>query len=181
MASQRRRIYCVGKLDEVNVVTALLAILFLAMIAAPCVVALRSTPKSDPVDEIEAEEIGEEMPQPILVAAPYVPEPEPFYVEAAEAFEPAPRRVSLQRLAEEAEREALVAEDWARKAHWAALDAAARAAALRADAAAEAATLAGRAAERAIRAAEAEFGEHFLDEMHIPSHHPGSRRDRRAA
>ncbi len=160
--------------------TALLAILFLAMIAAPCVIALRSAPKSDEADEIFAEEMKEEAPQPALGGSTYAAAPEPAEVEEAEVFEAPPRRgtISLQRMAEEAEREARVAEEWALKAHWAALDAAARAAAFRADAAAELAALAGRAAEQAIRAAEAEFGEGFLDEVH---HHPPSRGDRRAA
>jgi len=151
------------------VITALLAILFLMMIAAPCVIALRSSPKNDG-EELEAEDISKETMTPVFVAA-------------AEQSRPAPRRaaISLQELAAEAEHEAIVAEEFARKAHWAALDAAAHAAALRADVAAEVAELAGRVAEEAIRAAEAEFGEDFLYQMHPSFEDPRSRGRRRAA
>jgi hypothetical protein len=89
--------------------------------------------------------------------------------------------VSLQQLAVQAEREAIVAESRARRAYWAALDAAARAAAIRADAAAEVAELAGRAAEQAILDAEAEFGQGFLKGDHAPLDSILARGDRRAA
>lgn len=133
--------------------TALLAILFLIMIAAPCAIAMRSSPKNGGED-LEAEALASESEPPVLLAA-------------ARPVRATPRTGtrSLQSLAEEAEQEAVRAKDLARQAHWAALDAAARAAALRADAAAEVAELAGRAAEAAIKAAEAEFGKDFLYDM----------------
>lgn len=148
-----------------------IAILFMLMVAAPCLVALRNSRDTGVTEEYFLEEYFEEeergveefFRQPLASIAFFEQTPVP--VAAAVAF---PReRVSSQRLnatelqaaALEAEMEALMAKDRADRAHWEALTSAARAASLRADAAAEAAQAAGLAAERALWAAEAEF--HF--------------------
>ena len=139
--------------------TFLLAILFLAMIAAPCYIALRSSRKNEP-EEIEALTVPAALSQP--AGTPGHPP-------------------TLQQMAAEAEAKARVAQERARQAHWAALAAEAEAAALRADAAAEVATLAGKAAEKAIRAADARFEGGYLPENHPSLDFPRSRVRRHAA
>ena len=153
-----------------------IAILFMLMVAAPCLVALRNSRDIGATEEYFPEEYFDEEPR---VEAVVVREAEEFFPEelpaltifeevpaASAAAAPAPRvQVSSQRhnasdlreIALEAEMEALMAKNRADRAHWEALTATARAASLRADAAAEAAQAAGLAAERALRAAEAEF------------------------
>jgi len=132
-----------------------IAMLFMLMVAAPCLVAMRTSRKLDDVDHFEPEEFEFEIAGP--AEAP-ISEPR---VRAAGG--------SLQTLAVEAEIEAVMARDRAERAHWEALTAAARAAGLRADAAAEAAQAASRAAERAMAAAEAEF-DYEID--YLPGNHP---------
>ena len=132
-----------------------IAMLFMLMVAAPCLVAMRSSRNMDEMDQFEPEEFEFEIEGP--AAAP-VPEPR---VRAGTG--------SLQTLAVEAEIEALMAKDRAERAHWEALTAAARAAGLRADAAAEAAQAASRAADRAMAAADAEFD---FEVEYLPENHP---------
>jgi hypothetical protein len=69
---------------------------------------------------------------------------------------PAPLR-ELDELAADAEVEAMMAQEAARQAHWAALAAAARAARLRADAAVELARETGREFAEALRTADREY------------------------
>lgn len=140
-----------------------IALLFMLMVAAPCLVAMRSSrdvgdvdifvPEEFEADEREPEELAQEefYPEP---PAPVATHPSSPGVRSAAQRANAQ---SLQDLAVEAEVEALMAKDRADRAHWEALTAAARAASLRADAAAEAAQAASLAADRAIRAAETEF------------------------
>jgi hypothetical protein len=127
--------------------TLAIAIVFLLMLAAPCVVALRSARKGDePVledtheDEVELEDAEE----PVIVEA---------YLDSVEEpnFE---RILTLQELAIEAEIEAIRAKDLALEMHWASLAAAAKAARLRADSAVQLAEDAARTAEEAYRAAD---------------------------
>lgn len=167
-----------------------IAILFMLMVAAPCLVALRNSRDTGTIEEyfpeeyfedehceleIEAEAVSEEFfPEPLPALAMF----EEISVPVAAAASAPRERMSGQRLsaealreaALEAEMEALMAKDRADRAHWEALTAAARAAALRADAAAEAAQAAGLAAERALWAAEAEF--HFETETQPQPENP---------
>ena len=150
-----------------------IAILFMLMVAAPCLVALRNSRNLGATEEYYPEEYFEEVNE----AEDFFPEPLPDIPILAEiptsmagAVPPSRDRITgswqsaaeLRDAALEAEMEALMARDRADRAHWEALTAAARAASLRADAAAEAAQAAGLAAERALWAAEAEF--HFETE-----------------
>jgi hypothetical protein len=84
-------------------------------------------------------------------------------------------------MADRAEAEANDAQEVARKAHWAALAAEAKAAALRADVAAEVAAAAGRRAEKAIRAAEVKLAGNYLPADHPSLDFPRSRVKHRAA
>jgi hypothetical protein len=125
-----------------------IVLLFVLMVAAPCLVAMRNSRHIDDVDEFDVEEIAAPIPVEVLEAADRA------------------KSDSLQTKAVQAEIEAVMAEDRAHRAHWEALTAAARAAALRADAAAEAARAASRAADRAVMAAEVDFEGHYLPESH---------------
>ena len=152
-----------------------IAILFLLMVAAPCLVAMRNSREIGDADEFVPEEyetyevdleelaqdeFGYEGPVPVLARTP----------------SPGPRSstqrsntYSLREAAVAAEVEAVMAKDRADRAHWEALTAAARATALRADAATEAAQAASRAADRAIWAAETEFD---YEVNYLPGNHP---------
>jgi len=140
-----------------------IAILFMLMVAAPCLVAMRSSRETGDADEF----IPEEFEANALVDKAIAPDdfhPKPSVPVAAHASTPSARSaaqranaISLRELAVAAEVEALMAKDRADHAHWEALTAAARAASLRADAAAEAAQAASLAANRAIWAVETEF------------------------
>ena len=152
-----------------------IAMLFMLMVAAPCLVAMRSSRDMGDVDafvpeEFEAEELA---PEEI---APEEFDPEPPVPISARTSSPSGRTAaqranaqSLHDLAVEAEIAALMAKDRADRAHWEALTAAANAASLRADAAAEAAQAASLAADRAIRAAETEFD---YEVEYLPENHP---------
>ena len=150
-----------------------IAILFMLMVAAPCLVALRNSRDLSAAEEYYPEDYFEEVSE----AEEFFPEALPDFpilaeipISMAGAAPPSRDRVAgswqsaaeLRDAALEAEMEALMARDRADRAHWEALTAAARAASLRADAAAEAAQAAGLAADRALWAAEAEF--HFETE-----------------
>ena len=115
----------------------MITILFVLMLVAPCVIGLRNSWKPDDPDPIELEEeiIAE---KPVFASAPL-------------------RELSLAELASDAEVEAMMAQEAARQAHWAALASAARAARLRADAAVELARETGREFAEAMRAAEGEY------------------------
>ena len=150
-----------------------IAILFMLMVAAPCLVALRNSRNLSTTEEyypegyFEEESEAEELFPAALPDLPILAE---IPMSMEEAVPLSRTRVSGQKLsaavlrdaALQAEMDALMARDRADRAHWEALTAAARAASLRADAAAEAAQAAGLAAERAMWAAEAEF--HFETE-----------------
>ncbi len=167
-----------------------IAILFMLMVAAPCLVALRSTRDTGTVEEYFPEEYFEtdEFEPQMVAVEPFLPElpilgtvseHTPWIQESVQPLEQRSVSVSLREAALEAEMEALMAKDRADRAHWEALTAAARAASLRADAAAEAAHAAGMAAERAMMAAEAGF--HFDTETQPQNPNPplrisGSRR-----
>ena len=122
-----------------------LAILFVLMLVAPCVIGFRNTRNLDEPDlPIELEEIvavEKIAAKPLLVVAPVA----------------AVRERSLAELAADAEAAAMLAQETARQAHWAALAAAARAARLRADAAAEIALETGREFGEALSAADGEY------------------------
>lgn len=141
-----------------------IAILFVLMVAAPCLVAMRNSRHIDDVEEVEVEEL--ELPLEISTAAAG-PVAIPVDAVVAEAAARA-NTENLQTLAVEAEIEAVMAKDRADRAHWEALTAAARAASLRADAASLAAQAASRAADRAIWAAEAGYESQY----HLPENHP---------
>ena len=143
--------------------TLALAILFLLMIATPCVVAVKSARKVDEPDEVEA----------------LTPDPDVRWRLAPGAVAAAPPTLE-ERLAS-AEAQAQIAQEQARQAHWTALAAAARAAALRADAAAQVAAQADLIADAAIRAAQAGFSKEYLPESHPSLDFPRSRVRRRAA
>jgi hypothetical protein len=131
------------------------AVLFIVMVVAPCLVAVNSARKYNP-DGTDPLQIDE--PEPL--------EPPVILAGADLHGRPAIHRKGtslLEDMAYEAEAEARVAQDRAEQAHWAALIAQARAAAIRADAAAEVAARAGRAAEKAILAAEVDY---------LPQGHP---------
>lgn len=125
-----------------------IVVLFILMVAAPCLVAMRNSRHIDDIEEFDEEETVTRIPVAVLEA------------------EERAISDSLQTKAVEAEIEAVMAEDRAHRAHWEALTAAARAAGLRADAAAEAARAASRAADRAVMAAEVDFEGHYLPENH---------------
>jgi hypothetical protein len=146
--------------------TLLLSTLFFLMIAAPCIVALRSFHKPEENDAPAEEETHE-------VHAVAVP--------AAKAEAPSARPLTLRELAAEAEAEAQAAHEFARQAHWAALAAEAKAAKLRASAAAQAAVEAGREAQKAILAAEATMAGEYLPEIPPARDFPRSRVGRRRA
>jgi hypothetical protein len=139
-----------GLRAEVTLTTLVLTIVFLIMVAAPCAIAVRNSRK-------------------------YAPEAEEAETPAEEAI----AGVSLDEMLIEAEAYMVIARERAREAHWTALAAEAKVAALRADAAAEIAALAGRAAEKAIRAAEEEID--YLPQSHPSLDFPRSRVRRRAA
>jgi hypothetical protein len=146
--------------------TAAIALLFLLMVAAPCLIAMTVARHNFSFDELEA---GSQ-------DAGNVPAAVVSHVSVATV-----KPLTLQELAAQAERDALVAQDYARQAHWAALAAAAKAASLRADAAVEAATVAGRVADDAIRAAQAGFEPRYLPGDHPSLDFPRSRVRRNAA
>jgi hypothetical protein len=148
-----------------------IALLFMLMVAAPCLVAMRNSRNIGDLDQFEPEFESE-------FEREYEPEFAPEELEVAvaaqveaRAREPRPRMsgADLHTAAVEAEIEALMAKDRADRAHWEALTAAARAAGLRADAAAEAAQAASRAADRAMAAADAEFD---FEVEYLPENHP---------
>jgi hypothetical protein len=140
-----------------------IAILFLLMVAAPCLVAMRSSREIGDGDEFipeefEADELADEAIAPEgFHSEPPVPVAADAFPSGARSAAQRANAVSLRELAVAAEVEALMAKDRADRAHWEALTSAARAASLRADAAAEAAQAASLAANRAIWAAETEF------------------------
>jgi hypothetical protein len=154
-----------------------IAILFMLMVAAPCLVAMRNSKDMGDIDEFvpeefELDEAVELHPGPLSMEEiepeyplPVVPQASPFARLSAQRA----HAHSLREAAVEAEVEAVMAKDRADRAHWEALTAAARAAALRADAAAEAAQAASLAADRAIRAAETEFD---YEVEYLPENHP---------
>jgi hypothetical protein len=118
--------------------TYVIAILFVLMIVAPCLLAHRT---SQPLGDHE---------EPKKAVAP------------RPVWTPAARPASLGQIAAEAELEATLARYRASEAHRVALMATARAAALRADLAAEVAVAAERAAREAIRVAETEVSRNYL-------------------
>jgi len=167
-----------------------IAVLFMLMVAAPCLVALRNSRDIGDIDdfvpeEYEAEEVEVVVHEVVveeIAPEPIEPEPLPVPVAArtsspnARTSSPNARTAaqlanaqSLRDLAVEAEIAALMAKDRADRAHWEALTAAARAASLRADAASEAAQAASLAADRAMRAAETDF---VYEVEYQPEHHP---------
>jgi hypothetical protein len=117
------------------IATVAVSILFVLMLVMPCAIGFHNSKKLDDPYPIELEEIAEE---PMVAAVPL-------------------RELSLAELAADAEVEAMMAQEAARQAHWAALAAAARAARLRADAAVELARETGREFAEAMRAAEGEY------------------------
>ena len=132
-----------------------LAILFVLMLAAPCVIGFRNTRNLDEPDlPIEVEEI---VAKPLLVVAPVA----------------AVRERSLAELVADAEAAAMLAQETARQAHWAALAAAARAARLRADAAAEIALETGREFAEALNAADGEYFPGSYPSGDLPSRKQG--------
>ncbi len=139
----------------------LLALLFLAMIAAPCVIALQSSRKTgeEELEEMEIEMLPKRESSGRRAVATQMPE----------------RVLTLEERLADAEAEALVALEVAREAHWAALAATARAAALRADCAAQAAVAAEQEAFTAIQRAEAEFAPDYLPGDHPSLDFPRSR------
>ncbi len=130
--------------------TAAIVILFLLMLTAPCVLALRSAEQGDQPDPAILRE-----PQQVRADA------------AAEPVEPVLPPLTLAEAAAQAERDAVIAHTLARNAHWAALAAAARAARLRADAAAETAAEAGLAAAQAMAELDADFS--LFDLPQVPA------------
>lgn len=140
-----------------------IVLLFMLMVAAPCLVAMRNSRHIDDIEEFDEEEIAVAVPVAVLEA------------------EDRAISDSLQTRAVEAEIEAVMAEDRAHRAHWEALTVAARAAGLRADAAAEAARAASRAADRAVMAAEVDFEGHFLPQNHPSLDFPRAPATRRRA
>jgi len=150
-----------------------IAILFVLMVAAPCLIALRNSRGLGDIDDFVPEEFETDEPALEEIA------PERFDLEplgAAHASSPTVRAIaqrtnalSRRVMAMEAEVAALKAKNRADRAHWEALTAAARAAGLRADAASEAAQAASLAALRAIWAAETEF-DYELE--YVPENHP---------
>ena len=153
-----------------------IAILFMLMVAAPCLVAMRNSRELGDIEEFVPEEfdiddleLAELAPEEIHAEPPV---PVGAHRPSTGARSAATQRASAQSLREAAvaaEVEAVMAKDRADRAHWEALTAAARAAALRADAAAEAAQQASLAADRAIWAAEREF-DYEVD--YLPEDHP---------
>ena len=131
------------------------------MIAVPCWMGVRTSQREDDADCDEPEEL--------------------VYAADAVGAEPAYSPGSLQEMLVEAEGKMIVAREFARQAHWNAVAAEARVAALRADVAAEVAALAGQVAEEAIRAAEAQFDGEYLPPSDPSLDSPRSRMRRRAA
>jgi hypothetical protein len=131
-----------------------IGVMFLVMLAAPCAVAFRSSQKSDEADAADAMD------------------PKGLVAEMAWA-EGLDHPLTLAEMAARAEGDALIAQEIAREAQHAALEAAAYAARLRADAAIEAA----RSAELAIRAVQSDY----LPGDHPSLDFPRSRVRRRAA
>jgi hypothetical protein len=155
--------------------TPAIAILFLIMVAAPCVVAVRSARRyNDDGTDPNPMELDAPEDEPLPVSPPVIMAGADAYAKSAIRRA---RGSSLQDLAYEAEADARAAQDRAEQAHWASLIAQARAAAIRADAAAEVAAMAGRAAEKAIF--DAEFG--YLPVDHPSLDFPRSRVRRTAA
>ncbi len=138
--------------------TFLLAMLFLGMISAPCMIAVISSKNFGREEDVEA-----------ITPAP----------EALPA--PAPIPASLRQVAAEAEVEATLAQQRANQAHRAALMATARAAALRADVAKEVAAAADRAARNAARVAEAQISGTYLTENHPSLDFPRAKASRTRA
>jgi hypothetical protein len=125
--------------------TGAITILFVLMLAAPCVIGFCNTRNLDEPDlPIEMEEI--------VAAADFVAKPLAVVAPVA-----AVRERSLAELATDAEAAAMLAQETARQAHWAALAAASRAARLRADAAVEIALETGKEFAEALRAADGEY------------------------
>lgn len=131
-----------------------IAILFLVMLAAPCVIALRSSERADEVN-------GPEAAEPVQATM------------AEDVDDVLDRPLTLAEMAVRAEGDALFAQEMAREAQRAALAALAHAARLRADAAIEAA----KAAEEAIRAEQP----NYLPADHPSLDFPRSRQRRAAA
>jgi hypothetical protein len=130
-----------------------IAVLFMVMLAAPCVIAMRS---SERADDVNGADIAE-----------------PMNTMVEEVDEVLDRPLSLAELAVRAEGDALMAQEMAREAQRVALEARAHAARLRADAAIQAA----KAAEEAIRAAQP----NYLPADHPSLDFPRSRQRRVAA
>ena len=137
--------------------------LFVLMVGAPCFVALRSSRNTE-MDEAEEMEFSDPSPARTLASQSYSPE-----------------LMTLQEEAAFAESNAIIAQELAKQAHWNALAAVARAAALRADAAEEAAWVAGQAAQNAARAMEQQFELDHLSESPPSLDLPRSRVDGRRA
>jgi hypothetical protein len=131
-----------------------IAVVFLVMLAAPCVIAMRSSGRPD---EFDGPDVAE-----------------PLKAEIAEYVdEVLDRPLTLAEMAVRAEGDALFAQEMAREAQRTALAAMAHAARLRADAAIEAA----KAAEEAIREAHPDY----LPADHPSLDFPRSRQRRAAA
>ena len=153
-----------------------IAILFMLMVAAPCLVAMRSSREVGDAEDFVPDDFETDQLLPEAIATEqFDPKPPPVPIAArasSVSVQSAAQRAnahSLREAAVAAEVEAVMAKDRADRAHWEALTAAARAAALRADAAAEAAQAASLAADRAMRAAEREF-DYEVD--YLPENHP---------
>jgi hypothetical protein len=131
-----------------------IAVVFVVMLAAPCLIAVRSSRQADVLDASDA-------PEPVQAAM------------AADLNDVLDRPLTLAEMAMRAEGDALYAQEMAREAQRAALAAMAHAARLRADAAIEAA----KAAEEAIRAAQP----NYLPADHPSLDFPRSRQRRVAA
>ena len=136
-----------------------IVLVFLIMLAAPCMIAMRSSRRDDEAELLDSPKSLSELDHPAL------PNPDPF-----------DRPLTLAEQALRAEADARTAQELAREAHCAALAAAAHAARLRADAAVEAAYT----ADHHLREAAASFQADYLPPDHPSLDFPRSR-PRRAA
>ncbi len=175
-----------------------IVVLFALMIAAPCLVAGLNSRNNDEAEELEiahppprrsaiVQRGSVSRPNPVsrrtAVPAPnaaHQPDRMPAPSPRPEPFAATPV-LTLQELAAKAESDALIAREIARQAHWEALNAVARAAALRADAAEEEARVAGQEAQNAILAAEMGLGRDYLLDSHSPLDLSRTRANRRRA
>ncbi len=140
--------------------TIFLAILFVLMIAAPCLIAQKTSQPLESDEDLDREKA----------------------VTRGQIRRPAAARpMSLRQIATEAEVEATLAHHRASEAHRAALMATARAASLRAELAAETAAAAERDARDAIRVAEAEVSRNYLRRDHPSLDFPRARTHTRRA